>query len=113
MTGTGIFPKIDGDIFYGQDANLCYFGRYGATMTYGTITINNTSTLIKTSNSNRIVILLYNNSANDIYVGVTGVTTSSGYKLASGDTFIMSDNDAVYGVSSAGSDNLRYMEVAI
>jgi len=111
MTGTGIFPKIDGDIFYGQDANLCYFGVYGNNVNYGNKTVTGVAIQILASNTNRVTMLIYNNSATDIYIGTSGVTTSNGYKILSGDTYVYNDNDAIYAIASGGSNDLRYFEV--
>jgi hypothetical protein len=110
--GKNDFAKVDGDCFFGSEANTGVYGRKGSVTSYGNVTSGTTATMIKDSNIDRVTILIYNNdSAQTIYLGANTVTISNGYELFAGKTVSIEDVDAIYGVGS-GTADIRYIEVA-
>lgn len=59
-------------------------------------------------------IFVQNLSSNDIYVGPTGVTTSSGLRVAKGATLTMKagQNIALYGIAAGAGNEVRVFETA-
>lgn len=71
-----------------------------------------TSTLIIASNSNRRTITIVNLSGVDIYIGNTGVSTTTGQLLlgTKGTAITISSIAAIYGITSTGTANVSYLE---
>jgi hypothetical protein len=64
---------------------------------------------------NRRSIIIYNNSANTIYLGGSDVTTSNGMPVPANSYSPILDagyNMTIYGISSTGSNNVRCLEVS-
>ena len=108
----GEYPKADGDIYYGQDANMSFYqGALSDLINYGNIDVLATATLIKAANPLRKSILIRNNGYQNIYVGAAGVTPATGKKIPSGETRYILDKDAIYGITDSGTVDTRYLEV--
>lgn len=85
----------------------------GSTLTTSNISVATTATLIKAANTDRLRLLIYNNSDKDVYIGIATVTTSTGFKIASGEAYEYSDTEAIYGIQGdTGTKDIRYLEVA-
>ena len=112
MTGSGAFPKVDGDTLYAYDVNILYV-LPGSTLTCNAVGVpSGTSSVILASNSGRKSALIYNNGAANAWIGASGINNLNGYKLVATDTYVYKDTEALYGTSlTAGSVNIRYMEV--
>jgi len=82
-----------------------------ATLVQNTISVTTSSTLIKASNSSRLGMIIKNYGTATLYVGVTGVTTSTGTRIKPGNYIYIYDTAAIYGVASAGTIDVRYLEV--
>jgi len=113
MAASGFFPKINGDIFYGPDANASYYqGALSSTLNYSNINVATSATLIKAANSGRKSMLIFNNSDTVIYVGAAGVTITDGFEIGLNESFYYEDPEAIYGVhGDAGTKDIRYWEV--
>jgi hypothetical protein len=86
----------------------------GGTLSGATVTIGTSAALIKGSTSGRESIVIQNvHASNDLYVGPSGVTTSSGVKVPAGQSITFDDYiGPVYGIASAASTDVRYLEVS-
>ena len=74
------------------------------------ISVGTTATLIVTAN--RADQLVYLHSSNGtLYLGNSAVTASTGYKMDNGDklTMQLSDNEALYAITSSGTSTLMAM----
>ena len=112
MANEGYYPKTDRDVFYGKDANIAYYdGLLSDTLNYANVSVTTAATLIKASNSSRKSILIFNNGSAILYVGITGVTASTGYEVLADHAIYLVVTDAVYGITSAGTSDVRYIEV--
>jgi len=105
------YPKLDGHVYYGSEANHSVYGRKGATTTYATVSVASTATEIKAANTGRVTLIIFNNSAAIIYLGDSGVTTADGFTLGIGESKSIEDTEAVYGIVTSGTSDLRYIEV--
>jgi len=114
MANEGEYPKVDGDIFYGKDANIAYYGELNsATMNYGAVTVLTASvTTIKAANTNRKVILIRNNGSENVYIGGTsGVSTASAYTIPVGENIKLFTQATIYGITTTNTVDVRYLEV--
>lgn len=58
----------------------------------------------------RVSLTLYNTSSVNIYIGITGVTSSTGIRILPGGSFTINTTAAVYGVPASGTGTLDYIE---
>ena len=74
------------------------------------VTVTTTATLLVTANRADQSVYLHSASGT-IYVGGSGVTTSTGYKMDNGDklTMQLSDNESLYGIASSGTPVMMVM----
>lgn len=113
MANEGQYPKANGDIYYGKDANIAFYGELNSgTMNYGAVTVGTTATVIKAANSSRKTILIRNNGDATIWIGDSGVTISDGKALEPSKSIKLYTQDAIYGIADTSSvDDARYLEV--
>lgn len=76
------------------------------------VTVAATATLIAPARATRNAITVTNLSTVDIYLGVSGVTAATGTLLlgAKGSSVTFPTVQAVYGISSTGSNLVSYLE---
>ena len=112
MANSGEYPKADGDVYYGKDANMSYFNAtLTSTLNYGNISVGTTATLIKATNSSRKSILIRNNGSATLYIGGNNaVTTSNGHGVIAGQSIYVKDQDEIYGIVASGTLDVRYLE---
>lgn len=111
MANEGEFPKTDGDIYYGKDANMTYYQADGAsTLNYSNISVTTSATLIKASNSSRKRILIRNLHSVSIWIGDSGVLTTDGFELKPKECIVLWDTAAIYGIVLADTADIRYLE---
>lgn len=86
-------------------------------MAYGTVTVGNTATLIRPSNTNRRELRLVNTSAvQALYLGQdSSVTIATGFPLYEYQNMLQSKDNGIwlgeiYGIVSAGNNDLRFWE---
>ena len=74
------------------------------------ISVGTTPTLIVTANRADQLVYLHSSSGT-LYLGNSAVTSSTGYKMDNGDklTMQLSDNEALYAVTSSGTTTLMAM----
>lgn len=83
------------------------------TIATGQVTVGTTATLIVAARSGRKrVTVVSHSSATDLWLGVSGVTTGSGFKWGTtgGTPFTLETDAAVYGIKGAGSQAVSYVE---
>jgi len=86
----------------GNDLNL-NFTNSAPTFNTGQVTLGATKVLILSPNSHRTRLIVSNNSGNDVFLGNSSVTLTTGYLLHSpGDIEIM-NTSAIYGISKKSS----------
>ena len=111
MTGSGTYPKVDGDILYAKDVNMAFYeGTLASALNYASITATSTATVVKALNTSRKSLLVLNNGSSTAYIGLSGVTTSTGYKLNTGDSYLFYTTEAVYAITASTSTDIRYLE---
>jgi hypothetical protein len=74
------------------------------------ISVGTTATLIVTANRADQLVYLHSSSGS-LYLGNSAVTSSTGYKMDNGDklTMQLSDNEALYAITSSGTSTLMAM----
>lgn len=78
------------------------------------VTVDDTAggTAIVAADDDLKSFIIYNNGAATIYLGPSGVTAATGLPLTAGSSFRGSNiNIALYGITSAGSSNVRVMKI--
>ena len=88
-----------------------YQGELASTGAYNAVSVGSTATVIKAANASRGAILIRNNGSQNIWIGPSGVTTSTGYKLAPLKMIYLRDKSAIYGIVASGTCDVRYLEV--
>lgn len=112
MADEGEYPKTDGDVYYGKDANMSYYqAALAETMNQASVNITSADTTILAANSSRKGLILYNNGSNTIFIGKTGVTSSTGYPLYADDTLFLLNKEEIHGITASTTEDLRYIEV--
>lgn len=79
------------------------------------VTVGTSATQLPgTALDKRRTLLIYNNGSAIIYIGPSGVTTSSGFPMAVGSALALSvaEGVAVYAISGSASQNVRVLELA-
>lgn len=111
----GEFPKSDGQVLYGSEANAFWIGLKDTTMNYNNVSVATTATSIVSSDAQRKSLTMKNNGSTTIYLGNDGsVTTSNGYPLEPGKEMFLEyakSREAWYGIVSSGTVDLRYVDV--
>jgi len=78
------------------------------------VTVDNTvgGTEIVTADATIKSFIIYNNGANTVYLGPTGVSAADGLPLTAGSSFRESNiNIALFGITSAGDADVRIMTI--
>ena len=73
-------------------------------------TVTTTATLLVAANAHDQKVYLHSSSG-IIYIGNSDVTSSTGYKMDNGDklSLDLSDNEALYGITSTGTSTMQVM----
>ncbi len=88
----------------------------GSTVSEGKISVTNASTVIKSANSNRISLIIVNDSTREIYISKSGTATlNEGIRLnrSGGNITITDYAGAVSGITAAGTKDVTFSEVSI
>jgi hypothetical protein len=82
------------------------------TMNVGQVSIGTTATQILAANANRMRLLVTNLGTTDVYLGGSGVTSSTGHLLKgiAGYPVALRFTGAVYGITASGSQSVTYAE---
>jgi len=72
------------------------------------VSVASTATLLLTANRADQTVALHSSSGT-IYIGGVGVTSTTGYKMDNGDklTVQLSDNEALYAITAAGTATMQ------
>jgi len=116
MANEGEFPKDDGDTFYGKDANIVlYQGMNSNVLHYDSVNVGSDATIVASNNFLRKNLLIKNYGNVSIWVGSSGVTTTSGYKIFPKQSITLYTKDNVYCIADnaigSGYNDVRYLEV--
>ncbi len=86
-------------------------GSLASTFTADNIDVLTTATLIAAANTSRQSITIWNNGAEDIFLGGSGVTIATGLLLSSGAGITFDKTTAaLYGISTSVTCDTRYLE---
>ena len=116
MANEGEFPKEDGDVFYGKDANIVKYSGYNSnTILYDSVSVGSDATMIVSADTTRKSLLVRNHGSTVIFVGPSGVTNSNGYKIQPKQSIYLNTVGAVYAAADSsigsGTNDTRYMVV--
>lgn len=78
--------------------------------THSAVSVGPAATLIKAANSARKVLTVLNAGATDAFLGDSALTTATGFKLAPGASASFGNTAALYGICTAGTVDLRWIE---
>lgn len=114
---SGVFAKLllspDGQTF-DVDADppvQLVTGALSSSITAADIDVASTATEIVAANTSRQALTIWNNGSETIYLGGSGVTTSTGLPLEAGTGVDFSHTTAaIYGICSTGPVDTRYLE---
>lgn len=107
-----LFPVQDGNTIQADEMNASFYQTHlGNTMDFGAVDITTSATQIRSANSNRKGILIYNKGTEEIYLGQSSVTTTSGFKLEAGESIYLYNKEEIYAISSSATNNIRFIEV--
>lgn len=84
----------------------------GATLASAAVTVGTTEVALTAADTSRFSVTIQNLGGADIYIGPTGVTTSSGLKVAANGGVLTLDKQtaAVYGISGSAGNDVRVLK---
>lgn len=95
------------DLAHASDSVENYPHR-AATLAYGAISVADSATVIVTAQTNRVGVIIQNNSNQTIYIGGASVTTANGIALEPDDVYSNSEwAGAISGIVVSGTANVR------
>jgi len=108
----GVFPKSDGEVYFGKDANINYYqGAMAGTLNHASVDMADTEVLIIAANANRKTLIIFNNGTSTVYIGLTGLADTDGFPLAGQESVLLYNQEAMYGICSSGeTSDIRYLE---
>jgi len=111
-SGDNTFPIQGDEVMNASDINKAYYqNEEGATLNHASVNVTNTATLILAANTSRKTILIQNIGSEDCFLADSAsVTISNGFPVKSGESIFMYNKDAIYGITSSGTVDIRYME---
>lgn len=82
---------------------------------YNTVSVASTATLILAANPGRRMFVIYNNGANNVYIGPdANVTTSNGIPILPQASYTQNGErmwqGAIYGITSTSTSDTRYWD---
>ena len=80
--------------------------------TTGQVSVGASATLIVAANHDRSGLVITNLGTTDVYIGLAGVTTSTGHLLpgTKGASVAFSTTLAVYGITGGGEQSVSYLQ---
>ena len=79
---------------------------------YGQVSVTAAATLIFAANTATAGVLIVNSSASTtVYIGDSGVTSSTGFPLAGGASVTLPSTASVYGITSSSSATVGFLQV--
>lgn len=112
-SATLVDADVDGLHVYLTNPGDISGGGGSGSKTAAAATCDTTADQLVAANASRVSLLIRNVGTVDIYLGLSGVTTSTGMLLSPGE-WIADDSstDAWYGITGSGTGAVRYIEVA-
>lgn len=84
----------------------------GTTIATGQVTLSTSSGTVCAASTGRRVVTMRNTDASiSVYLGATGVTTSTGYLVKAGESLTLTTTATIAGVAASGSPVVCYVEV--
>tara|TARA_R110000782_G_scaffold263592_1_gene356304 strand:- start:1855 stop:2424 length:570 start_codon:yes stop_codon:yes gene_type:complete len=78
---------------------------------YGTVSVTTSATLIRAANIERSSCLVVNVGANDMHIGTdSSVTAANGIPVLSGQSLTFTVETTIYGISTGGANDVRYLD---
>ena len=87
-----------------------YQGAFGTVLNHASVDVSNTETLIVAANASRYTVLIKNTGTASVFIGNTGVAISDGFELEFGESILLYNQDAIYGITDATTEDVRYLE---
>lgn len=118
MGGEGIPIAVRDDIKAVRqrlDGKVDVTERAAATIATNQVSVGASATLIVTANASRKRVTIVQHGTTDVYLGGSGVTTSTGALLAGtkGNQLIFRGDDAIYGIVASGTQTVSYTEETV
>lgn len=107
-----VVPASGGAVPVGHATTpLRVFEQVSTAFSTGQATVDTVADLIIAANTSRKRVIIVNPGSATVYIGASGVTTSTGFALAgNGASMTILSDDAVYGVVASGTATLGYWE---
>lgn len=84
------------------------------TTSYAAVSVGVAATLIAAANTSRGNIMVQNLGTGVVYLGTdASVTTANGIELAVGQVVTLTNDDAIYGISTIAATDVRYLEESV
>ena len=83
----------------------------GTSIASGQASVGTSATSIAAARDTRKSIVVTNFGTADIYVGPSGVSTSSGHKVEVGGSISLATTAQVFGVSASAGQSVHYVEI--
>ena len=84
----------------------------GATLSTGQVSVGTAATQIIGANTNRYEVVITNPSTVTVYVGGSGVSTTTGHAIPAGGSITLKSTAAIYGVVATATQTVTYAESA-
>jgi hypothetical protein len=111
VTATIVLASSNELLLEGEPPASLAVGDLASTITAAAVTAGVSEVSAAAANSSRKLLTIQNNGSVDVYIGPTGVTTSSGLKIAAGGSYSTENSTAAYFViSGTASQNCRILE---
>lgn len=79
----------------------------------GAVTVGTSQVLLAAGAStmaDRKLLAVFNNSGTTIFIGPSGVTTTSGYPIPPNDSIVLPTGQNVYAIAGSAGNNVRVLE---
>jgi len=109
----GAAVGADNGLYIRPGTGVSFAAAPASTWVSGALTLTDAATAYKipaSEQASRTVLILYNGSDTDMYVGSSAVTTSTGILLATGATMTLDAGSGLYAICASAGKILRYLE---
>ena len=111
VTAIVVLASSDELLLEGEPPASLAVGDLASSITAAAVTVGTSEVSLAAANSSRKLLTIQNNGSVDVYIGPTGLTTSTGLKVAAGGSYSTENSTAQYfGISGTASQNCRVLE---
>ena len=105
----GSATVIPADATNGLKVDVARLPDKGATIAASNVSVGTTETSLASASASRLSVGLYNNGSATVFVGPTGVTTSTGFPIPAGGALFLDQGATaqVFGIVASGTVNVR------